>query len=103
VELVQYAQAFARKIQLNMTFTRLREAARTPHTPPVVTVALRRDGTVESVTFVVSSGVPALDAAVRDLVQSEAPFAPFPPALAARYDVVEIRRTWAFDSALRLY
>ena len=26
-----------------------------------------------------------------------------PPALAREFDVVEIRRTWYFDSAIRLY
>ncbi|MBX3643775.1 MAG: TonB C-terminal domain-containing protein [Rubrivivax sp.] len=102
-ELVLYAEAWARKIQLNMTFDMVREAAKRPHTPPMVTVAVRSDGSVESVTFVLSSGVPEIDEAVRRIVQSQAPYLAFPPALAREFDVVEIRRTWYFDSAIRLY
>jgi len=102
-ELVLYAEAWARKIQLNMTFDLVREAARRAHTQPVVTVAIRSDGSVESITFVLSSGVAEIDEAVRRIVQSQAPYQSFSPALAREFDVVEIRRTWHFDSAVRLY
>ena len=102
-ELILYAEAWARKIQLNLTFEMAREAAKQPHANPVVTVAIRSDGSVESVTFVLSSGVPDLDEAVRRIVQSQAPYKAFPPGLAREFDVVEIRRTWYFDSAVRLY
>ena len=101
-ELVLYAEAFARRIQLNPTLDLVREVVKRPHNPPLVTVALRADGTVESVTFVISSGVPEIDAAVRRVVESVAPYPPFPPVLAREYDVVEIRRTWTFDTAVRL-
>ena len=74
-----------------------------PHTPPMVTLAIRSDGSVESVTFVASSGVPAIDAAIRRIVQSQAPYPPFPPGLTRDYDVLEIRRTWHIDTAIRLY
>lgn len=102
-ELVLYAEAWALKIHLNMTFDMVRDAAKRPHVSPMVTVAIRSDGSVESVTFVVSSGVPELDAAVKRVVESQAPYAAFSPALAREYDVVEIRRTWHFDMAIRLY
>jgi hypothetical protein len=64
-ELVLYAEAWARKIQLNMTFDMVRDAAKRPHTDPLVTVAIRSDGSVESVTFVLSSGVAEIDEAIR--------------------------------------
>ncbi|MBV8034190.1 TonB C-terminal domain-containing protein [Roseateles sp.] len=102
-EMVLYAEAWARKIQLNPTFELVREAVGQPHTDPLVTVALRSDGTVESVSFVRSSGVPAIDAAVRRVVESQANYPAFPPALAREYDVIEIRRSWHFDTAIRLY
>jgi len=86
-----------------MTFNMVRDAAKQPHTDPVVTVAVRSDGSVESVTFVQSSGVAALDEAIRRVVQSQTPYAAFPPALAREFDVIEIRRTWYFDVAIRLY
>jgi hypothetical protein len=31
------------------------------------------------------------------------PYTAFPPALARDFDVIEIRRTWQFDTAVRLY
>ncbi len=98
-----YAEAWARKIELNMTFGSVRDAAKLAHTDPIVLVAVRSDGSVESVSFVRSSGVPALDEAVRNIVQSQANYPAFPPALAREFDVVEIRRTWHFDMAVRLY
>jgi membrane protein involved in colicin uptake len=102
-EIIQYAEAWSRKIQLNMTFEMVREAAKQPHTDPVVTVAIRSDGSVESVTFVVSSGVAALDEAIRRVVRSQTPYQVFPPELARDFDVIEVRRTWYFDMAIRLY
>lgn len=102
-ELVLYAEAWSRKIQLNMTFEMVREAARQPYTDPLVTVAIRSDGSVESVSFVRSSGVAALDEAIRRVVQSQTPYPAFAPGLAREFDVIEIRRTWHFDMAIRLH
>jgi hypothetical protein len=102
-ELVLYAEAWARKIELNMTIDMVREAVKLPYRNPMVTVAVRSDGSVESVTFVVSSGVAELDEAIRRVVQSQMPYQAFSPALARDYDVIEIRRTWYFDVAIRLY
>jgi outer membrane biosynthesis protein TonB len=103
VELVLYAEGWARKIQFNTPVETVREAAKQPHTRPMVTVAIRSDGSVESVTFVVSSGVAQVDEAIRRIVQSHEHYQAFPPALAREYDVIEIRRTWHFDDAVRLY
>jgi outer membrane biosynthesis protein TonB len=102
-DVILYAEAWARKIQMNMTFDMVREAAQQPHSDPLVTVAIRSDGSVEKVTFVVSSGVPALDDAIRRVVHSQTPYQAFPPGLAREYDVIEIRRTWYFDVAIRVY
>lgn len=101
-DLVVYAQAMSRKIEMNMTLDMVRAAVKQPHTQPVVTVAVRADGSVEKVTFVTSSGVAAIDDGIRQIIASQAPYGPFPPALARQYDVVEIRRTWLFDVAVRL-
>jgi TonB family protein len=103
VELVQYAEAWARKIQFNTLVETVREVAKQPHRPPMVTVAIRSDGSVESVTFVVSSGVAQVDDAIRRIVQSHEHYPAFPPALAREYDVIEIRRTWHFNDAVQLY
>jgi hypothetical protein len=102
-DLVLYAEAWSRKIELNMTFDMVREAVKQPHRNPMVTVAIRSDGSVESVTFVLSSGVAAIDEAIRQIIESQRPYQPFPPGLAREFDVIEIRRTWYFDVAIRLY
>ena len=67
-----------------------------------MTVAVRADGSVEKVTFEVSSGVVAIDEAIRKVVASQAPYPAFTSAIARHYDVIEIRRTWSFDTAIRL-
>jgi TonB family protein len=85
-----------------MTFDMVRDAVKRPHTDPLVTVALRSDGSVESVTFVRSSGVADIDEGIRRIVQSQMPYPAFPPGLAREFDVIEIRRTWHFDMAIRL-
>ena len=102
LELVQYAEALALKIQLNTPVATVRELAKQPHRHPTVTVAIRSDGSVESVTFLVSSGVAQVDEAIRHIVQTHQHYPAFPPGLAREYDVIEIRRTWHFDDAVRL-
>jgi hypothetical protein len=103
VEVIRYAEAWERKIQSNTSADTVREVARQPHTHPMVTVAIRSDGSVESVTFVLSSGVAEVDEKIRRIVQSHQHYAAFPPALARDVDVIEIRRTWYFDASVRLY
>ena len=102
IELVQYAEGWARKIQFNTPVATVREVAKQPHRHPTVTVAIRSDGSVESVTFVISSGVAQVDDAIRRIVQSHEHYQAFPSALAREYDVIEIRRIWHFDDAVRL-
>ena len=101
-DLVQYGDAMSRKIEMNMTFDMVREVVKQRHTQPTVTVAIRADGSVEKITFEVSSGVPAIDEAIRKVIASQAPYSAFLPAMARQYDVIEIRRTWIFDTAIRL-
>ncbi len=102
LELLEYAEAWSRKIQLNTAAETVRDVAARRHTPPMVTVAVRSDGSVESVTFEVSSGAAEVDEAIRRIVEAQRPYPPFSPALAREFDVIEIRRTWYFDTAVRL-
>jgi outer membrane biosynthesis protein TonB len=101
-DLVLYAEAISKKIEMNMTLETIRQLIKQPYQRPTVTIAVRADGTVEKVTFVTSSGVAAIDDAVRKIIASQAPYGAFPPSLARQYDVIEIRRTWIFDIAIRL-
>ena len=102
-ELILYAEAWERKIQLNTPIEIVRELAKRPQNNPMVTVAIRSNGSVESVTFVRSSGMADVDEAIRRIVLSHQNYPAFPPALALQFDVIEIRRTWHFDVAVRLY
>jgi hypothetical protein len=47
--------------------------------------------------------VAAIDEGIERIVRAQANYPAFAPALARQYDVVEIRRTWHFDVAVRLY
>lgn len=96
------AEGWRQKVEQNAPIDVLHAAKSGPYENPVVTVALRRDGSLESVVINRSSGVAAIDNAVRRIVLMLSPFAPFPPDLAVDYDVIEIRRIWTFDVALRL-
>lgn len=66
-------------------------------------MAIRSVGSVESVTFVNSSGVAAIGDAIRRVVYSQTPDQGFPPGPAREFAVIEIRRTWYFDMAIRLH
>jgi TonB family protein len=102
-ELVQYAEGWAWKIESNTPLETVGEVAKRPHTDPMVTVAIRSDGSVESMTFILSSGVAEVDEAIRKIAQSHVPYRPFPPAMTRDIDVIEVRRTWHFDIGIRLY
>ena len=86
-----------------MSVERIRDATKRPHSTPPVAVASRNDGSVESVTFLRSSGVAEIDDGIRRIVESLWPYPAFPPGLARDFDVIEIRRTWIVDTAVRLY
>jgi periplasmic protein TonB len=61
----------------------------------VLTVALRRDGSVQSIDIVQPSGHPLLDDAAIRTVQIASPFAPLPETR-ERVDELHITRTWQF-------
>jgi hypothetical protein len=100
--LVEYAESVARKIQFNTPAETIRDIGQRQHNPPMITIALRSDGSVESVVIVNTSGAPEVDAAIRRLIDSHANYPAFSPALAREFDVIEIRRTWHVDNVIRL-
>jgi periplasmic protein TonB len=67
----------------------------------IVTVAIKADGSVESVDINKPSGNRILDDATRRIVLLAAPYAAFPSDLAREVDVLHIVRTWTFTSADR--
>lgn len=66
-------------------------------------VAIRADGSLESVRLVRSSKHKVLDDAAIRIVRAAAPFAPFPPNMRKKVDVLDITRTWKFSKGRGLY
>ena len=60
-------------------------------------VVIRKDGSLEDIKVLKSSGYAVLDEAALKIVRMAAPYSPFPPELAATTDKLEIIRTWQFQ------
>ena len=61
----------------------------------VISVAVRRDGSVESMRIIRSSNIPMLDDAALRIVKLSIPFAPLPKT-PEDPDILHITRTWQF-------
>jgi protein TonB len=98
-----YLGAWARKVERigNLNYP---EAAKDQHIygSLILHVAVRRDGSVEAIRIVRSSGQDVLDQAAVKIVELAAPFSPFPPEIAAETDVLDIIRTWQFQRGGKL-
>jgi protein TonB len=62
----------------------------------ILHVAVRKDGSVEQVRVLHSSGHKLLDDAAIRIVRLAAPFSPFPQEIRAETDILDITRTWQF-------
>ncbi|MDB5934587.1 MAG: hypothetical protein JWQ01_1931 [Massilia sp.] len=102
VPLRMYVDSFRQKVERNGGIAVAQRNAEPMRAEPLVSVAIRSDGSVEEVTIVRSSGHADTDNAVRRIVRLNARYSAFPPTIAARYDVIEIRRIWSFAESLRL-
>ncbi|GGD35402.1 energy transducer TonB [Pseudoxanthomonas indica] len=61
----------------------------------VISVAVRRDGSVEQTRIIQSSGVPLLDSTALRIVQLSTPFPPLPDT-SEQVDILHVTRTWKF-------
>ncbi|RZI44073.1 TonB family protein [Herbaspirillum sp. HC18] len=102
VGVMMYVESWRMKIERNGALNYKKSSAEKVGRDPVVTVAVRSDGSVEDVIIHQSSGRPEIDDAVHRIVRVNARFSAFPPELARRFDVIEIRRVWNFDDRLRI-
>lgn len=68
----------------------------------LITVAIRADGSLETIDILRSSGNKILDAAAIHIVELAAPYPRFPPDLREEADVLHITRTWNFTKADQL-
>jgi len=98
-----YLAAWARKVERigNLNYP---QAAKEQHLHGnlILHVAVRKDGTVEAIRVVRSSGYDVLDQAAVNIVKLAAPYSPFPPDIAGETDVLDIVRTWQFMRGGRL-
>ncbi|TFV99458.1 cell envelope integrity protein TolA, partial [Oxalobacteraceae bacterium OM1] len=102
INLRMYVESWKMKIERNGNLNYAQSSKDRARGDPIVTVALRSDGSVEDVVINRSSGRPELDEAVRRIVRVNARYSAFPPEIARRFDVIEIRRIWNFDETLRI-
>ncbi|MGZ8288846.1 MAG: TonB C-terminal domain-containing protein [Telluria sp.] len=102
VPLRMYVESWRQKIERNGALNFPKLIGDRARIDPLVSVAVRSDGSIEDVTIVRSSGRADTDDAVRRIVRLNARYSAFPPMIAARYDVIEIRRVWTFDQVLKL-
>jgi periplasmic protein TonB len=64
----------------------------------LMSVTIRKDGSLVDAVIEQSSGSPVLDRAARRIVKLAAPFAPFPPDIARDTEELVIPRTWIFTN-----
>lgn len=68
-----------------------------------LTVAIRADGTVQSMTVDKSSGVKLLDDAAKRIVRLASPFSPLPENIREETDILHITRSWIFYNGSSFY
>lgn len=99
LRLAPYLDAWRRKIErlgsLNYPRTALRGGT---HAAPIVEVALRADGSLQSAAVQRGSGDLALDQAALNILRLASPFSPFPPELAKEYGVLRFAYQWEFEA-----
>jgi protein TonB len=64
----------------------------------LMTVSIKKGGSIEKVVINRTSKQPILDEAAERIVRLGEPYAPFPPQIARDTDVLDITRTWTFTN-----
>jgi protein TonB len=68
-----------------------------------VTVAIRPDGSIDSMQITRPSGYPVLDRAAEKILNLAAPFSPFSSEILKDYNMIVITRTWTFAPGDKLF
>jgi protein TonB len=100
-EFASYMRAWVSKVERvgNMNYpSELRQ--KKLHGDLVLIVGIRKNGTVESIDIMRSSGIREIDQAAVNIVQMCAPYAPLPDNISEQVDVLHITRTWRFETNL---
>jgi protein TonB len=95
-EFAAYMRAWVARVERIGNLNYPEEAKRrSVHGQLVMTVAVRRDGTVERIDIIQPSGYPVLDDAAMRTVRLAEPFPPL-PANGEAVDILHVTRTWQF-------
>ena len=98
-EFASYMNAWVSKVERvgNMNYpSELRQ--KKLHGDLVLTAGIRRNGTIESIDIMRSSGIPEIDQAAVRIVQVCAPSDPLPDNITDKVDILHITRTWRFEA-----
>jgi len=98
-EFASYMSAWVAKVERvgNLNYP-VELRARKLHGDLVLSVGINQDGSVESIEVMRSSGIPAIDDAARNIVEMAGPYAPLPDNIKDHVDILQIVRTWRFES-----
>ena len=100
-EFASYMRAWVSKVERvgNMNYpSELRR--KKLHGDLVLIVGIRKNGTVESIDIMRSSGISEVDQAAVRIVRMCAPYAPLPDNISQQVDILHITRTWRFETDL---
>ena len=98
-EFASYMNAWVSKVERvgNMNYpSELRQ--KKLHGDLVLTVGIRKNGTIESIDIMRSSGIKEIDQAAVRIVRVCAPYAPLPDNITDKVDILHITRTWRFEA-----
>jgi periplasmic protein TonB len=98
-EFAAYMSAWVSKVERvgNLNYpAELRQ--RKLHGDLVLSVGIHQNGSIESIQVLRSSGIAEIDDAARNIVQLAGPYAPLPDNIAEQVDILQIVRTWRFET-----
>lgn len=102
VPLRMYVDSIKHKLERNGNLIYEKRSLSNIENNVLVNMVIRSDGTIEEVTILRTSGSRSIDEKARNIIMANAPYAVFPPTLAAKYDVIEVQRVWSFGDRLRI-
>ena len=102
VPLRMYVDSVKAKAERNGNLIYEKRSLSSTESTVILNIIIRSDGSVEEVTVLRTSGNRALDERARNIALTNAPYSEFPPALAAKYDVIELKHFWVFGDRLRI-
>lgn len=98
-EFASYMSAWVAKVERvgNLNYpTELRQ--KKLHGDLILSVGIHKNGSIESIEVMRSSGIRAIDDAAQHIVQLAGPYAPLPDNITAQVDILHIVRTWRFET-----